>query len=176
MNPLKQKLLNYLNHRVNSRNNAAHNNISFREARDFGVVFTWEGDAKYEQVRGLIKALEIYGKNIHLLCYKENKKDRLPPDIPVFMDRDVSVLGKVRSRILGEFLSKPFDFILHLDLRQNIMVQYILSRTHSKCRIGKTDMDFREFYEMMIQPAEENNFKDYCDQLIHYTKSIVTYA
>lgn len=176
MNAIKLKLLNYLNRRANIKNKVPHINISFRDAREFGLVFTWEDEAKYNQVRELIKTLEIHSKKIHIICYQVNKKNRLPSGLPVFTDRDISLFGKVRSQILNEFLNKSFDFILHLDLRQNIMIQYILSRTRAKCRIGKTSMEFREFYEMMIQPSGENDYKDFCDQVMHYTKSIVTYA
>ncbi len=176
MNLIKLKLLRYLNHRANIRNKIPHINISFREARDFGLIFTWENDTKFNRVRELIKSLEIHGKEAHLICYQGNKKDKLPADVQAFTDRDISMFGKVRSQILKEFLNKSFDFILHLDLQQNIMTQFVLSRTRAKCRIGKTAMDFREFYEMMIQPTGENDYKDFCDQVMHYTKSIAIYA
>jgi hypothetical protein len=176
MNFLKHKLLDYLNKKANAKNKIPHLNTSFTNSKEIGLIFTWEGDSKYAQVLELIKFLEIHGKNVELLCYLRNPKEQNLPGITFYRDRDVSIFGRSRSGEFTDFLSKPFDFLLHLDLHPAIMIQYVLSRTHAKCRVGKNDMENQQFYELMIQPAEEENFKDYCDQVLHYTKSIMTYA
>ena len=176
MNFLKQKMLDYLNKKTNNKNKIPHINTSFANSRDIGLIFTWEGNSKYAQVLELIKYLEIHGKKVELLCYVRNPKELNIPGIPVYMDKDISFFGKTKSSICSNFLSKSFDFLLHLDLQPAIIVQYVLSRTHAKCRVGKNDMINRQFYELMIRPTEEENFKDFCDQVLHYTKSIMTYA
>ena len=124
----------------------------------------------------MVKFLEIHSKNAELLCYVKNTKDNFNPELPAFFDKDISMFGKVKSRIVEAFINKPYDFLWHLDLEQNTMIQHILSRTHARCRIGKADPETQQFYEMMIASDNNNNFKELCDQVLHYTKSITTYA
>ena len=176
MNPIKQYLLGYLNSRANRKNKIPHINTSFREAKEFGLLFTWEGEKKYSQVLEVVKFLEIHSKNAELLCYVKSKKENYMPELPAFFDKDITIFGQIRSDIVEAFINKPYDFLWHLDLNQNIMIQYILSRTYAKCRIGKTDLLYQQYYEMMIGSADQNNFKELCDQVLHYTKSISTYA
>jgi hypothetical protein len=176
MNFLKRKMLDYLNKKANLKNKIPRNNTSFSNSKDIGLVFTWEGDSKYSQVLELVKVLEMHGKNVEMMCYIRNPKEQNLPGINLYYDKDISFFGKSKSEKFSKFLSKSFDFLLHLDLQTAIMVQYVLSRTNAKCRVGKNDMDNCQFYELMIRPAEEENFKDYCDQVLHYTKSIMTNA
>ena len=176
MNPIKRYLINYLNQRVNRKNKIPHLNISFRDAKEFGLVFTWENSDKYSQVLEVVKFLEIHNKNAEILCYVKNVKDNFNPDLPAYYDRDISMFGTVKSRIVEAFINKPYDFLWHLDLEQSPMIQYVLSRTHARCRIGKSDPESQQFYEMMIASGNGNNFKELCEQVLHYTKSITTYA
>ncbi len=176
MNPIKRYIIDHLNNRVNRKNKIPHINTSFREAKEFGLLFTWEGEEKYSQLLGVIKFLEIHNKNVELLCYVKNSKENFTPELPVYFDRDITMWGKVKSRTLDAFIMKPYDFLWHLDLYQNTLVQYVLSRTHARCRVGKTNIDCQQYYELMIGSPGENNYKDLCEQVLHYTKSIITYA
>ena len=176
MNPLKVKLLDYLNHRANRKSLNLRHNTSFKEAREFGILFTWAGQSSYLQIREIIKSLEVHGKEITSLCYVPSRKIQPGEDTPVFYDRDISWLGKSRSEAVSTFLSRPFDFLLHLDLRPNIMTRYILARSRSRCRVGRNEPENHEYYEMMIHPADASDYKDLCEQILHYTKSIVTYV
>jgi hypothetical protein len=176
MNPIKHYLLDILNNRTNRKNQIPHLNTSFREAREFGLLFTWENEAKYTQVKEVVKFLEIHSKSAEMLCYVKTNKMNFAAELPVFFDKDISLFGKIKSKTVEEFISKPYDFLWHLDLDRNTMIQYILSRTHARCRIGKADPESQQFYEMMIASNNGNDFKDLCDQVLHYTKSITTYA
>ncbi len=176
MNPIKHYLIEHLSDRVNRKSKIPHINTSFKEARDFGLLFTWEGEVKYAQVREVIKFLEIHNKNAELLCYVKSLKENIAPELPVYYDKDISLWGKAKSRILDAFINKTYDFLWHLDMNQNIMARYVLSRTHARCRVGKTEPDSQQYYEMMISSAGPDDFKDLCEQILHYTKAITTYA
>ena len=176
MNPIKRYLIDYINNRINRKNRIPHLNISFRDAKEFGLLFTWENEEKYSQVKEVVKFLEIHSKNAELLCFVKNPKDKFSRELSVFFEKDISMFGKVKSRAVEGFITKTYDFLWHLDLDCNSMIQYILSRTHARCRIGKADPESQQFYEMMIASENGINFKELCEQVLHYTKSITTYA
>jgi hypothetical protein len=176
MNFIKQKILRYLNNRIQRKNRIPHINTSFSEAQDFGLLFTWQGATKFEQVKELIRFLDIHNKRFEMLCYVKNPKENYPAELPVVQDTDVSTFGKAKPELLKSFIQKPFDFLWHLDMDSHVLLQYILARTHARCRVGKTNLECRQFYELMIQPTRENDYKEFYEQVFHYTKSIMTYA
>lgn len=150
-------------------------NPSFREAKNIGILFTWEDVKKIETIQHFINELKIAGKKSSVLCFLE-KADEIPSrTYNFFSPVDFNYFGSARSDKVLQFINQEFDFLYHLDTFQNVYIEYILAHTKARCRVSRFDLDKKDFYDFMIKIGEHEGIEQLCRHVFHYTKSLVSY-
>lgn len=164
------------NSRRGLRNNpVARINPSFQEAKQIGIVFTWQGEKKVEIIQHFIEELKITGKKCQVLCFYYKKEEIPLKTFKFFTTKDFDLLGRIKSESLQQFINIKFDFLFHLDTTKNIYIEYILAHSQAKCRVSRLDFERKDFYDFMIKTGENEGIEHLCRHILHYTKSLISH-
>jgi hypothetical protein len=172
---LKKYLVIYRSGLAIKKNLVTRNNPTFREAKNIGILFTWEGVKKIEIIQHFINELKIAGKKSTVLCFLE-KADEIPSrTYNFFSPGDFTFSGSVRSEMLMQFINQEFDFLYHLDTLPNVYIEFILAHSKARCRVSRFDPEKKDFYDFMIKIGENEGIEQLCRHVLHYTKSLVSH-
>jgi hypothetical protein len=172
---LKKYLVEYKSRRALKRNPVTRINPSFQEAKQIGILFTWEGEKKVEIIEHFISELKISGKKSTVLCFYYRKDDIPSRTFNYFTPQDFDHFASVKTESLRQFINVEFDFLFHLDTFKNVYIEYILAFSKAKCRVSRLDFERKEFYDFMIKTGENEGIEHLCRHVLHYTKSLVNH-
>ena len=169
-----KKVLSYKTNHYLKKNKAGRENISYEKARTVGVLFSVEDRLKHDVVCDFIQKLKDDGKKVTVLCFLGKNKENIDFKFDYFSFDDVSFWGKIKSEGIDKFIDQEFDFLYNLDIKTNILIDYILAKSKSKCRVGIYNERNTRLFEMMIKVDEYKNLEKIAGQLLHYTKELVS--
>jgi hypothetical protein len=172
---LNKHLVAYNSRRALRKNPVVRINPSFEEAKQIGILFTWEGEKKMEIVQHFIQELKIADKKCHVFCFYYNNEEIPLKTYKYFTPKDFDFLGRVKTESLQQFINTKFDFLFHLDTLKNVYIEYILAHSQAKCRVSRLDFERKDFYDFMIKTAENEGIEHLCRHILHYTKSLVSH-
>ncbi len=172
---LNKHLIAYRSRRALRNNPDNRINPSFQEAKQIGILFTWEGDKKVEIIQHFINELKISGKKCNVLCFYYQKEQIPVKTFKFFTPKDFDLFGTVKTESLQQFINTKFDFLFHLDTLKNIYIEYILAHSAAKCRVSRLDFERKDFYDFMIKTGENEGIEHLCRHILHYTKSLVSH-
>jgi hypothetical protein len=165
--------MNFLKIRTNNqlkKNKSLRTNIPYKQALSVGVIFSVEDKQKHDQIKEFVHKLEHDGKKVQVLEYLPNKKENYEFLFDFFTIKDISFWGKIESEKTLKFSDTPFDYLFCLDTEQNPMLQYLLARSKSKCRVGKFNENGKSFFELMID--SNGSTKNLIDGIYKYTTQL----
>ncbi len=170
----KKKLLLF-NTKSSLKNAKSRDSIGFKNAKNVGVIFSIEDLNKHKSIKTFIKTLEEEGKTVQVLSYLGKGKDNHEFLFDFFTDEDISMWGKQQNEIANRFTENKFDFLFHLDINRNDMIENILAKSNAKCRIGiiNNDEESNQFYELMLHPSSEQSFDLLLEEILHFVKKII---
>lgn len=168
-------LVAYKSRRALKKNPVVRINPSFHEAKQIGILFTWEGEKKVEIIQHFIDELKISGKKCSVLCFYYKKEEIPLKTFKYFTPRDFDLFGSLKTDSLQHFMNSKFDFLFHLDTLKNIYIEYILANSQAKCRVSRLDIEKKDFYDFMIKTGENEGIEHLCRHVLHYTKSLVSH-
>ena len=85
-------------------------------------------------------------------------------NIDYFNLKDCNFLGYPNSDNVNNFTSEKFDIIINLSDEENLMYDYIVSRSSARFRIGKSNINL---YDLVLN-LKTNELKDYITEVIFY--------
>jgi hypothetical protein len=156
-----------------NKSTVSRDNISFRNARSIGIIYSWEGKRKAEIITDFAKEMEILGKKVQILCYSRVDLKIVPVEVDFFSDKDFDNFGKIKSEKLNNFKNLRFDFLYHLDTLPNVYIENIMALSNARCRVSRADHTKKEFYDFMIQIRGNVGIDKLCHEILHYTKALV---
>jgi hypothetical protein len=151
---IKEKLLALYTRRFIKSNKTARLNVGYKQAKVIGLLYTQEDDQKKAVMLNFIEQLRNTGKNIEVLQYIPQisaKNQALDTNFPSFSNRDVNYLGKCLNGQLASFIDTPFDYLYHIDLASNPILDYLLVKCKAKCRVGNFDINRAHLFEIMVK-------------------------
>jgi len=172
---LRKYLVEYNSRRALKKNPIARINPSFQDAKQIGILFTWEGEKKVELIQHFINELKISGKKSTVLCFYKIKENIPSKTFKFFTPQDFDHFGSAKSEAITQFINVQFDFLFHLDTLKNVYIEYILARSKAKCRVSRLDYESKDFYDFMIKTGDNEGIEHLCRHLLHYTKSLVNH-
>ncbi|WP_342265560.1 DUF6913 domain-containing protein [Cardinium endosymbiont of Philonthus spinipes] len=152
----------------------ARSNVGLNKATTIGVLYSYESPAKHEVVQRLIRDLKNLDKQVSVLCYITGK-DRMHASSNLryaFGHKAITILGKVKSDRIKKFIETPFDYMFHVDLTTNPLLDYIVAKHPAKCRVGHFDPMRKNLFEVMVKvsrTAPVEDMKRLAGQMLHYT-------
>lgn len=166
MSLLGKKILSAFHQSGDARRDKRGTLKTFDNAKKVGVLFTWESKKKEEVVDEFVKTIEE-GREVDVLCYNSSK-DPISANYPTVGMSDLSVLGKINSKNANNFISKPFDYLFHLDFEPSVITRALLIKSKSLCRVGVHQADDEHLYELMIGINKSAGLTNLSDQMLKY--------
>lgn len=148
--------------------------IGYKHAMHVGVIFTIEDEKKHEEVKKFVNDLMQEEKKVEVIAFLGKGMENHEFKFDFFTEKDFTFSGDINGRQLITFTSKPFDYLINLDLEPNLYIENILARSKAKCRIGHyRGPQSHQFFELMISlNGQEPSLNGLYEQIFHYTKSV----
>lgn len=167
---MKLRFLKYKTQSYLRKNQTPRQNEAYDKAASFGLVFTVEDRQKHDQIKNLIRRLELDKKNVKALAFLPPHQENYEFLFDFFTYREVSFWGNITAPSAQAFAESPFDYLLYLDTTPNELILNLVARSKAKCRIGKYWPEGSSFFEMMIE--NRGDAVSLIDDLFKYTKSL----
>jgi hypothetical protein len=162
---LKKKTQSYLR-----KNQTPRQNEAYEKAVSFGLIFTVEDRRKHDQIKNLIRKLELDKKNVKALAFLPQNQENYEFLFDFFTYREVSFWGNITAPTAQSFTESSFDFLLYLDTTPNELILNLVARSVAKCRIGKYWPEGAPYFEMMIESRGDS--ASFIDDMYKYMKSL----
>ncbi|WP_243517904.1 MULTISPECIES: hypothetical protein [unclassified Candidatus Cardinium] len=150
-------------------------NVGLNQATTIGVLYSYETPAKHEVVQRFIRDLKNLDKQVSVLCYTTGK-DRAHATSHLryaFGHHAITILGKIENNRIKKFVETPFDYLFHLDLSTNSVLDCIVAKHQAKCRVGHFEATRRNLFEVMVKVSRTTPIEDIkrlAKQMLHYTE------
>jgi hypothetical protein len=153
-------------------------NVGLSKATTVGVLYSYTAPAKHEIVQRFVRQLKNLNKKVSVLCYK-TPKDRMHASsnlVYAFEHKAVTLLGTFGSSRIQQFADTPFDYLFHVDLDSNAVLDCIVAKSQARCRVGCFDPSRKPLLEIMIKVrATAQRFEDtkrLVQHMFHYTSQL----
>ena len=149
--------------------------VGFKHAQNIGLIFSIGDLSKHKSIKKFIKILEDDGKTVQVLSYLGKEKENHEFLFDFFTDDDLSIWGKQQNATANKFTNNEFDFLFHLDITRNDLIENILAKSNARCRIGiiQGELENRNlFYELMLHSAPNHSFNDLVVDIFHYAQKV----
>jgi len=134
-----------------------------------GLLYTAElnNPQKTDAVIRAVEKIKASGKQVHVLCYVPNKYIMLNKHIHSFTKEDINFLGKTKHEALANFLKTRFEYLYHLDMHSEPLLDYVVASCSAKCKIGNLAANRSYLFEVSFKGLAEPNENMDFDSLIH---------
>jgi len=170
---IDKQLLSYKTSLFLKQNKIGRETTSYNKAKKIGILFCVEDRNKHKIVCDFIDKLKADGKKVTVLCFLGKKKENFDFKFDYFSIENLSFWGSLKSKEVNKFIQTDFDFLYSLDLKTNILIDYILAKSLSKCRVGIYNERNKKYFELMVKVDEFKNLQKITDQFLYYTKELI---
>ena len=170
---LKKFFIERKTKRAVKKSTVSRENISFRNSKSIGIIYSWEGKRKAEIINDFAKELEIAGKKVQILCFSRVDLRVIPVLVDFFRESDFSYFGKIKSNKLNDFINLRFDFLYHLDTSQNVYIENVMAHSKARCRVSRADHTKKDLYDFMIQTKGNVGIETLCNEILRYSKALI---
>lgn len=176
MNKIQRFFLDFKNKKYKGENAPLRTNINYNQAKSVGILFTTENLESIEALSNFIKHLQQDGKQVKALTYQntKNKESNLKSvnfNHHVVTEKDISLLGEVKSFLVDDFVKAEFDYLFCVTLKPLEVFEDILLKSRAKCRVGKFIEDANNL-ELMIKLNDNEGTDVLIQQMYYYVKTI----
>ncbi|MEM7055660.1 MAG: hypothetical protein AAF392_02140 [Bacteroidota bacterium] len=173
MVPIKEKLLSLYFKKLAKADQVVRLSVGYKKAQLLGLLYTYEDAQKDEAVLRFIDQVKATGKKLHILCYITTKDAVYSGSFPSFTQHDINIFGKFVNGPVADFLRTPFDYLYHVDLVSNPMLDYALAKCRAKCRVGKFDATRASLFEIMVKLESKSDsyaLDGLAGKMLYYTQ------
>ena len=124
------------------------------EIRTVALLYNVE-EISWKKVSAIIKFLESYGKSVTSLGYFDEKEltHEYTPNFKhmFFCNEQVSFWKLPMTNTLSAFLTTPFDYLINLDVKGDMILQAVSTYSQAKTRLGLQMDDYEFSQDFMIK-------------------------
>jgi hypothetical protein len=165
LNFLKYKTRSFLKH-----NHAIRTSLPYKQAQSIGIIFSVEDKRKHDEIKELVRRLEMEGKQVKVMSFLPKNKENYDFLYDFFTEKDVNFWGKITSDNAVKFSEYAFDFLFYLDTEPNPFLLNILARSKARCRVGRFFEKGEPYFEFMLEGNHDT--KSLIDNLHRYTSRL----
>jgi hypothetical protein len=143
--------------------------VNYDKAHKVGILVTFHDHEKQHTVDEFIDHLVADKKEVQVLCYDKRRARNKIFGYLQFTDKNVSTFGKFKAEHVIDFINNDFDYLFHLDMESDVVLDKILCLCQAKCRIGNDIEDHRTHYELMVKA---DTLTQLCKLMQHYVKVV----
>jgi hypothetical protein len=169
---LKSVLLSWKDKNLRTEN-IIRKHIPFAEARTIGILFHADEESHINIVSKLVNQLEHDHKKVKVLGYATQPisvSNKLI--MSEFTKKDITGSGQIKNEKVNEFIHAEFDYLFCLHTENFPPFNYILQRSHARCRVGRFEAEHTPLYEFMIDTPPGTLLVSLLNQILHYLKEI----
>lgn len=172
MQQIKDKLLKFRTKRA-IKKATKRQTLNYKDAKTIGILFKVAEEDKHDYINTFVHTLKKEGKSVEALTYFNRDHDN-PYNFKYsfFTDKDVSVLGEIKSESVKSFMQKDFDYLYCITREDITVFDHILSKSQAKCRVGRYEDGKTHLYEMMLNFKDDTKLDEIIQEIHHYTKAI----
>ncbi|GAB4336277.1 MAG: hypothetical protein OHK0038_14450 [Flammeovirgaceae bacterium] len=151
--------------------------VGFAQSQKIGVIAYIEQIPHISILTNFIQQLSKEGKSVETILFV-NTPLQSPniEGISVFSYRDLTLLGKWKNDKLFSFIQQPFDYLFCLNSPLIPPIINLLNMSKAHCRVGVHDEKHEKCFELMIRAKEGEKIEVITEQMLKYTKSIMSKA
>jgi|JI8StandDraft_2_1071088.scaffolds.fasta_scaffold02664_10 hypothetical protein len=148
--------------------------LNYEQTKEIGVLFSHSNDDNPKAINYFVKLLQKDHKQVRALAYFEERHSN-PYDFrfDFFTAKEIDSKGKIQSLQVEEFIKREFDYLYCVNTADFAAFDYIMQRSHAKCRIGKYYSHSLKSFEIMVDIGDNTNAVDLILQMLHYTKTLI---
>jgi mevalonate kinase len=161
-------LLPIINKFLSKKSKTERESISYKEAKQVGILYTNENAKTGDSITSLIQNLEQDGKIIKKLMLDVEKGKQSNPNI--FKKSDISFFGYWNNDSVKDFYNSNFAFLLYPSELINPIIENILLHSKCKCRIGIHNDNSEHVFEMMVKLPVKATENQKMDAIYKYLK------
>jgi hypothetical protein len=172
MTVINKSLLQKRTERLLTENQSTGNTLSYKDARNIGILFTQTDRKKYQAIRKMAKQFKNDGKRVEVLCYLEKGGENYDFRYDYITSKDINIWGKMQAPTAIKFAEIDFDYLYYLDLEENIYLENVLAMSKASCRIGFYKQHNQGLLDLMVQVSGKSGFETAIDQIMFYTMKL----
>ena len=172
MTAINKSLLQKRTERLLTENQSTGNTLSYKDARNIGILFTQTDRGKYQAIRKMAKQFKNDGKRVEVLCYLEKGGENYDFLYDYITSKDINMWGKMQAPAAIKFAKINFDYLYYLDLEENIYLENVLAMSKASCRIGFYKQHNQGLLDLMVQVSVKSGFETAIDQIMFYTMKL----
>jgi hypothetical protein len=155
--------------RLVRKSKVKHGTVNYDKAKKVGILVTFYDHEKQHAVDEFIDHLVADKKEVTVMCYDRRRARNKIFGYLQFTRQNISMLGKIKSEYMIDFVNNDFDYLFHLDLESNEIMNKILALSQAKCRIGVDIEEQRPFFELMVKADTLNQASNL---MLRYVKMV----
>jgi hypothetical protein len=173
---IKERLLSFYTQRLIKSNKTRRLNVGYQKAQLIGVLYTQTDAQKETIIHQFIERIKKSGKQVQTLVYLPEASSKIQVEnhfFSFFTKQEISYLGRWASGPLATFVHTSFDYLYHVDLVSNPILEYVLAKCQAKCRVGHFDIHRASLFEIMIKfdtKPETPALQSLTEDMLHYTQ------
>jgi len=147
--------------------------LNFDSSHSVGVIFKAEDNSQIEIIRQFLTFLTEKKNNICAIGFVDNKKIpdflMLKKGYNFFCRKDLNLYFLPNNPLVSDFLSKPFDILIDLSLDHHLALDYIVSMSNARFKIGPLKQNLN-CYDFMIDLKSKAGVEPLIENIKHYTE------
>ena len=145
---------------------------NLKDAKRIGILYNLDDVPDYDVVEEFVTQLQHDRKEVRALGYVKNKNliSRFLPKLSYdfFSGKDINWFYKPVKQKVMDFISKDFDLLIDLDMKDSLPLKYISGLSMSMCRIGRYSEGSSSCYDFMLDVNSSMPVTEFIKQITHY--------
>lgn len=147
--------------------------VNYSQANKIGILFNIQADEAHTQLNQFVAKLQKDGKQVTALAFFEREASNpYNFSFDFFRQKDISTTGNIRSETVSHFIETAFDYLYCIQAEPFAPFDYILARSHAKCRISRFFEKQEVISDLSIALPEDANESALIREMQHYTEQI----
>lgn len=149
--------------------------LNYTQTQEIGfLIYTTQRNSS-TMINRFMKTLLEDGKNVNALVYMEEQTENpYGFKYDICTEKEVNWLGTIKQPKVHEFIGKKFDYLYCIGIQPAEVIDFIVKNSQASCRIGCFNGNNAELFELMIQLQPNEGVEVLVEQMIHYTKNVLT--
>lgn len=157
----------------NKKDKVERKAVPLESASHIGLLINTSNLNEAEAINDFAKSLIKEGKKVSALAFFSSNKT-IHFDFPCTYQtwKDLDWKGDFDKEIIHTYTKTPFDFLYSINIFPILPFNYLLWKSHAKCRVGAYSSNAP--LDLMIQNPEKRDLSFLIEQMNKYTRKIKT--
>lgn len=147
--------------------------FNFENSNLVGIIFKAEDNKQIEKIRNFMHFLTERDNTICAIGYVDSNKMPdyllLKKGYNFFCRKDLNMYFLPKSKLVSDFLLKPFDILIDLDFDNTLPIEYIISLSKAKFKIGPSKVS-NPIYDFTFEVKKHLGVDYLIENIKHYTE------